>query len=85
MTELAHVRRSDLPRAALIAQRLQMLELEAAVQRTTVAATFAQWEQRKTLTWVLEGAKLAGGLIGSPTAKWLLTALLMRVIRSRFG
>jgi len=85
MTELAHVRRSDLPRATIIAQRLQMLELEASVQRTTLAATFAQWEQRKTLTWVLEAAKLAGGLVASPTAKWLLTALLMRVIRSRFG
>jgi len=85
MTELAQGGRRDAPRAAVIAQRLQILELEAAVQRTTLAATFTQWEQKKTLTWVLEGAKVAAGLLGSPTAKWVLTALLMRLIRSRFG
>jgi hypothetical protein len=72
-------------RSLVIAQRLQVLEMEAAIQRTTLAATFAEWDQRRTLTWVIGAAKVAGGLLGSPTAKWLLTALVMRVIRSRFG
>ncbi len=75
----------QLPRAAVIAQRLQMLEMEAAVQRTTLAATFAEWDQRRTLTWVMGAAKLAGGLLTTPTAKWLLTALLMRLVRGRVG
>lgn len=68
-------------RSIMIAQRLQVLEMEAAVQRTTLAATFAQWEQRRTLNFVVGAAKIAGGLLAGPTAKWLLTALLMRVIR----
>jgi hypothetical protein len=68
-------------RATVIAQRLQMLEMEAAVQRTTLAATFAQWEQNRTVNFVVGAAKIAGGLLAGPTAKWLLTALLMRVIR----
>lgn len=68
-------------RSSVIARRLQMLEMEAAVQRTTLAATFAQWEQQRTLNFVVGAAKIAGGLLVGPTAKWLLTALLMRVIR----
>jgi hypothetical protein len=73
------------PRSLVVARRLQVLEMEAAIQRTTLAATFAEWDQRRTLTWVIGAAKVAGGLLGTPTAKWLLTALLMRVIRGRFG
>ena len=73
------------PRSVVIAQRLEVLEMEAAVQRTTLAATFAEWDQHRTLTWVIGAAKIAGGLIGTPTVRWLLTALLMRVIRGRLG
>ncbi len=71
------------PRSLVIARRLEVLEMEAAVQRTTLAATFAEWDQHRTLTWVIGAAKIAGGLLGTPTARWLLTALLMRVIRGR--
>jgi hypothetical protein len=80
MTEAVNPSRSH-----VIAQRLQVLEMEAAVQRATLAATFAEWDQHRTLTWIIGAAKIAGGLLGTPTAKWLLTALLMRVIRSRVG
>ncbi len=71
------------PRAAVIAQRPQVLEIEAAMQRTTLAATLAQWQQPRALTWVTEAAKVAGSMLGTPTARWILTALLMRVIRGR--
>jgi hypothetical protein len=76
MTDLALLSRST-----VIRQRWQVLAMEAAVQRATLAATFAQWEQRRTLNWVLGAAKMASGLLAGPTTKWLLTALLMRVIR----
>ncbi len=68
-------------RSAVIAERLKLLEMEAAVQRTTLAATLLEWEQRRTMTWVMEAAKLAGGVLKTPTARWVLTALLMRFIR----
>jgi hypothetical protein len=69
----------------VIAHRLQILEMEAAVQRATLAATFTEWEQRRTLSWVFGAAKLAGGVLATPTIKWVATALLMRLIRRRFG
>jgi len=85
MTEPLPTDASDLPRSVVIEQRLQVLEMEAAVQRTTLAATLGQWQQRRTLTWVMDAAKMAGGVLAGPTAKYLLTALLMRLIRTRFG
>ncbi len=85
MTEAFHSGGRDVPRSAVIAQRLQVLEMEAAVQRTTLAATLGQWEQRRTLDWVMDAAKLAGGALATPTVKWIATALVMRFIRSRFG
>ncbi|HEX3837513.1 MAG TPA: hypothetical protein VHW25_11170 [Steroidobacteraceae bacterium] len=72
-------------RSTVIARRMQILEMEAAVQRATLAATFAKWEQRRTLSWIFGAAKLAGGVLATPTIKWVATALLMRLIRSRFG
>ncbi len=85
MTDAAHAGGGDLPRSMVIAQRLQMLEMEAAVQRSTLAVTLGQWEQRGTLDWVMDAAKLAGGALATPTVKWIVTALVMRFIRSRFG
>jgi hypothetical protein len=85
MIDTAQPEGRDLPRAAVIAQRLKVLEMEAAVQRTTLAATMGQWQQRRTLDWVMDAAKLAGGALSTPTVKWLVTALVMRFIRSRFG
>ena len=76
-----------LPRAVVVAKRLQVLEVQAAVQRATLTATLAQWEQRGTLAWVataaVTAAKMAGGLLATPTARWVLTALLLRLIRGR--
>ncbi|HEY1898977.1 MAG TPA: hypothetical protein VGG49_04195 [Steroidobacteraceae bacterium] len=83
MTDAVHAESSAVPRAAVIARRLQVLEMEAAVQRTTLAATLGQWQQHRTLTWVLQAAKMAGGALASPTARWLLTAVVMRLIRGR--
>ncbi len=70
-------------RSAVSARRLEVLEMEAAVQRTTLAATLAEWQQRRTMTWVMEGAKVAGRMLTTPTAKWLITAFVMRLIRGR--
>jgi hypothetical protein len=85
MTEPLQTQVTDLPRSVVIEQRLQVLEMEAAVQRTTLAATLGQWQQRRTLTWVLDAAKMAGGVLAGPTARYLLTALLMRLLRGRIG
>ncbi|HTV77444.1 MAG TPA: hypothetical protein VMF03_04260 [Steroidobacteraceae bacterium] len=76
---------AHLPRSVVIEQRLQVLEMEAAVQRTTLAATLGQWQQRRTLTWVMDAAKMAGGVLSGPTARYVITAVLMRLLRGRLG
>ncbi|HEV2701976.1 MAG TPA: hypothetical protein VGV09_10125 [Steroidobacteraceae bacterium] len=76
-----------LPRSVVIAQRLQVLEVEAAVQRAQLAATFGQWQRRGTLAWLtttaVSAAKMAGGVLATPTARWVLATLVMRLIRGR--
>jgi hypothetical protein len=62
---------------------LKVLQFEAAVQRATLAATLTRLQEPSVKPWVTQAAKVAGGLLLSPTAKWLLTALLVRVIRGR--
>ncbi len=76
---------TDLPRSVVIEHRLQALEMQAAVQRTTLAATLGQWQQRRTLTWVLDAAKMASGVLAGPTARYVITALVMRLLRGRGG
>jgi hypothetical protein len=85
MSESLATGATDLPRSVVIEQRLQVLEMEAAVQRTTLAATLGQWQQRRTLTWVMDAAKMAGGVLAGPTGRYLVTALVMRLLRGRFG
>jgi hypothetical protein len=75
----------SLPRAVVIERRLQVLEREAAVQRTTLTATLSQWEQRRTLGWVMDAAKMAGGAITGPTGRLVLGTLLKRLVLGRFG
>jgi hypothetical protein len=70
-------------RAQVVAQRLKALETEAELQRTTLAATLDEWQERRTMTWVMEAAKAASGVLTTPTARWVLTAVLMRLIRGR--
>jgi hypothetical protein len=74
---------SPVPRAVVIARRLQVLEMQAAVQRAQLAASFRQWQRRGALSWVMTAAKMAGGVLATPTARWVLTALVMRLIRGR--
>jgi hypothetical protein len=75
------------PRSVVVAQRLRMLEIEAALQRAQLAATFGQWQRRGAMAWMataaVTAAKMAGGMLATPTARWVLTALLMRLLRGR--
>lgn len=68
----------------LAAERLQLLELEASLQRSELADTFAKWEKRKALAW---GARIAGWvfrLFAQPRIRWLVaTTLLSRLRRHR--
>ena len=72
------------PGAQRIEARLKLLEIEAQVQRTTLAAHLAQWEQRQPLAWAGTVVKLASQVLSTPSARWLLAGVALRLIRSRW-
>jgi hypothetical protein len=67
----------------LAAERIRLLEMEAMLQRTELAATFEKWESRKALAW---GSTLAGRgvkLVSQPRIRWLLASTLLARLRGR--
>lgn len=70
-------------RARTLARRQELLELEAEVQRATLAATFARWEQRKLAGWVAEGGRLALRALFSPRLRWLALAAALRAVKRK--
>lgn len=80
----SHARVSRAQAAADVATRLQLLELEAAVQRATLDATFAELGRRRVL---VVGSALGSGivrLLSVPRIRWLLLAsVLARLKRAR--
>ena len=68
----------------LAAERLRLLELEAMLQRTELASTFARWEKRKTLAWGSTLATWSFKLFSQPRIRWmLLSTLVSRFTRRR--
>jgi hypothetical protein len=71
-------------RAHEIARRLELLELEAELQRLTLAATIAQYEQMRLLSWASGAGRLiARVLAAAPRVRWLLVATLWRKLMHR--
>jgi hypothetical protein len=69
--------------AQRIARRQELLELEAEVQRATLAATLAQWEQNRLFN-VLSGAgRIALQALAAPRVRWLLLAALLRKLQRK--
>ena len=74
------------PRSARIEARLKLLELEAQLQRTALAASLSQLEQRQPLAWLGTAASIAGAagkVLSTPSARWLLMGLAVRLIKGR--
>lgn len=70
---------------ALALERLQLLEVEAAVQRAALAATFVELQERGALAW---GGRLAGWgfkLLAIPRVRWLITASVLSRLRRRWA
>ena len=70
--------------AQAIERRLQLLELEAQLQRATLAATFAEWQDRRSLVWLTGAGRIALRMFATPRVRWLvLTTILRRLRRKR--
>ena len=70
---------------ARVEARFKLLEIEAQVQRTALAADLTQWEQRQPLAWLGTAATIAGtaskALANNPSVRWLLVGTAWRLIR----
>jgi hypothetical protein len=72
-------------RAAQLAQRRRLLELEADLQRATLAATFETWSKRRALAWGTAIGSAGVGLLRVPRLRWMLLASLAARLRKRRG
>jgi hypothetical protein len=70
-------------REAAILRRAELLELEAQVQRATLAATLKQWEQKKMLTYATGVGSVALSLLRVPKIRWLLLGSVIAKIRKK--
>jgi hypothetical protein len=66
------------------AERIQLLEMEASLQRAQLAVTLARWEKRRALAWGGTMARWGWRLLSAPRWRWLIaTQLLARLKRRR--
>ena len=72
-------------RAVQLERRQALLELEAEVQRASLAAAFARWEQRRMIGWAAEGGRLLLRALSSPRIRWLAVAAALRALRRKPG
>jgi len=70
-------------REAAIHRRAALLELEAELQRATLAATLKQWEQQKLLTYAAGAGTLAMTLLRVPKIRWLLVGSVLAKLRKK--
>jgi len=70
-------------REAAILRRAELLELEAGVQRATLAATLSQWEQQKVLAYASSFGSMAMTLLRVPRIRWLIIGSVLAKIRKK--
>jgi hypothetical protein len=70
-------------RAAELARRRELLELQAHVQRVTLAATLAEWEKKRALEWLGQLARLGVKVFSTPRMRWLMLAAVLRRLRRK--
>lgn len=71
-------------KARRIEQRQRLLEMEAQLQRATLAATLTQWERNRPLVWLGTMGRLTVRALSVPRIRWMLfTGALSRLRRRR--
>ena len=66
------------------AERIELLEMEASLQRAHLAITLARWEKRRALAWGGTLAQWGWRLLSAPRWRWMIaTQLLSRLKRRR--
>jgi uncharacterized coiled-coil protein SlyX len=68
---------------AALEERLQLLEMEAAVQRASIAAAVASLSERRTLVWGATAARLGMRLLAIPRVRWLIFGSVLAKLQRR--
>jgi hypothetical protein len=68
-------------RLQAVNRRLQLLEMEAQLQRTALTAALHRLERRTALDLLADAGSVAGKLLALPELRWLLLSLLWRGLR----
>jgi uncharacterized coiled-coil protein SlyX len=66
-----------------IDDRLQLLEMEAAVQRASIAASFAALTERRSLVWGAAAARFGLRLLAVPRVRWLIFGSVLAKLRRK--
>jgi hypothetical protein len=68
---------------AALEQRLQLLEMEAAVQRASIAVAVASVGERRSLVWGTTAARFGMRLLAIPRVRWLIFGTVLAKLRRR--
>jgi uncharacterized coiled-coil protein SlyX len=68
---------------AAFEERLQLLEMEAAMQRASIAAAAASLRERRSLVWGATAARLGMRLLAVPRVRWLIFGSVLAKLRRR--
>jgi hypothetical protein len=69
--------------ARVLEERARLLEIEATLQRATLAATFEKWQERRLLGLAASAASLGWRLMSIPKVRWLVAAGVLSRLKGR--
>jgi hypothetical protein len=69
--------------ARLLAERERLLEIEAQLQRTALAATFTKWQEHRLLAVGSTLASWSWRLLSVPRVRWLVAGSILARLRKR--
>jgi hypothetical protein len=69
--------------ARALEERARLLEMEATLQRATLAATFEKWQERRLLALAASVASLGWRLMAMPKVRWLVAAGILSRLKGR--
>ena len=69
--------------AAVLEERERLLQIEAGLQRATLAATFAKWQERRLLAVGSTLASWSWRLLAVPRIRWLVAGSVLAKFRGR--
>ena len=70
-------------RARYLARRQELLELEAEVQRASLAATLARWERRRALGWAAGAGRTLLRVLANRRVRWVVLTALLRGLKRK--